>query len=86
VIVGNSKSGYWEYGLEFANDEWKTKPNADGAAIVPYGGDYTGLDTQVFAYKGQVGDGRKTLKTIKDLGKSHYLQRLEGLLNNTKLI
>ncbi|KAI4866634.1 hypothetical protein F4820DRAFT_416220 [Hypoxylon rubiginosum] len=69
VVIGN-KDGYWEYGLQFENSDWQTKPNGDGAPIDLYAGSYEQVPggQETFQYRGQVGDGRKTLNTIKAVG------------------
>lgn len=70
VVVGNSK-GYWEYGLMFDDRSWQTKKNGDGAPIGKYATDYAEVKNaqETFEYKGQVRDGRKTLKSIDPIGK-----------------
>ncbi|KAJ4372648.1 hypothetical protein N0V86_008011 [Didymella sp. IMI 355093] len=66
VIIGNPTKGFWEYGLQFNDKTWLKKPNGDGAAVSSYEGAYIEVEGghEMFEYKGQVKDGRKTLKTI----------------------
>lgn len=74
VVVGNSK-GYYEYGLQFNDKTWLKKPNGDGAAVSSYDGAYIEVKGghEAFEYKGQVKDGRKTLKSIALVGKQQPL-------------
>jgi hypothetical protein len=74
VIVGNSKS-HFEYGLMFDNKDWQKKPNGDGAKVSEYAGDYVEVKGghESYEYKGQVKDGRKTLKSIANIGKQSLL-------------
>ncbi|KXX77835.1 hypothetical protein MMYC01_206976 [Madurella mycetomatis] len=67
VVVGNSK-GYKEYGLQFKDKEWQTKPNGDGAEIMAYSDNYQRVTGERFTYQGQVRDGRKTLNSISTVG------------------
>ncbi|KAI1261158.1 hypothetical protein F5Y18DRAFT_440696 [Xylariaceae sp. FL1019] len=70
VVVGNPTAGYYQYGLQFSDDTWKTLQNADGANIEAYWGPYyeirdkKGKLLETFVYRGQVGDGRRTLNSI----------------------
>ncbi|KAH8702955.1 hypothetical protein GQ44DRAFT_778277 [Phaeosphaeriaceae sp. PMI808] len=68
VVVGNSK-GYYEYGLQFNDKTWQTKPNGDGAAVSDYAGAYVEVKGghESYEYKGQVKDGRKTLNSISTI-------------------
>lgn len=72
VVIGNPSKGYYEYGLQFNDKTWLKKPNGDGAAVSSYDGAYVEVKGghEMFEYKGQVKDGRKTLKTIGTVGKS----------------
>ncbi|KAF1849700.1 uncharacterized protein K460DRAFT_411531 [Cucurbitaria berberidis CBS 394.84] len=71
VVVGNSK-GYFEYGLQFNDKSWQTKPNGDGAPVSEYDGDYIEVKGghESYEYKGQVKDGRKTLKSIATMAET----------------
>lgn len=71
VVIGNPTKGYYEYGLQFEDRSWLTKPNGDGAAVSSYDGPYTEVKggQEMFEYQGQVKDGRKSLKTIGTIGK-----------------
>lgn len=66
VVIGNSK-GYHQYGLMFKGPEWQKKPNGDGVPVFSYAGTYDDAPGEQFTYQGQV-DGRKTHKSISDLG------------------
>jgi hypothetical protein len=70
LVVGNSK-GFYEYGLQFADNGWKSKSNGDGANVDDYSGEYVEVDGggSTYEYQGQVKDGRKTLSSIMKLGK-----------------
>lgn len=70
VVVGNSK-GFYEYGLMFDDPSWQKKANGDGAPVSEYAGAYVEVKggKEAFEYKGQVKDGRKTLKSIGLVGK-----------------
>ncbi|KAK3386853.1 hypothetical protein B0H63DRAFT_141488 [Podospora didyma] len=69
VIVGNAK-GYNEYGLKFNDKTWQKKANGDGAAVSAYAGPYEATKGEALTYKGQVGDGRRTLNSIGTLATS----------------
>ncbi|KAI0181174.1 hypothetical protein GGR52DRAFT_567412 [Hypoxylon sp. FL1284] len=70
VVVGNS-NGFWEYGLQFSSSDALSKPNGDGAAIEAYAGIYIEVPggQESFQYRGQVGDGRKTLNSIGNIAR-----------------
>lgn len=70
VAVGNPSEGYWQYGLEFASGTWKSMPIGDGAPIKAYAFPYSEEQGEVLTYYAQVGDGRKSLKALKPIGKS----------------
>lgn len=69
VVIGNN-GVFWEYGLQFTNNDWQTKPNGDGAPVAAYAGEYVEVPggQETFQYRGQVGDGRKTLNSIGTIG------------------
>ncbi|KAI1370099.1 hypothetical protein F4677DRAFT_458127 [Hypoxylon crocopeplum] len=72
VVIGNDEGGFWEYGLQFENSDWQTKPNGDGAPIDLYANEYVEVrdGQETFQYRGQVGDGRKTLNSIKTIAQN----------------
>ncbi|OTB04209.1 hypothetical protein M426DRAFT_262431 [Hypoxylon sp. CI-4A] len=72
VVIGNDDGGFWEYGLQFENSDWQTKPNGDGAPVDLYAGDYEEVPNgqESYQYRGQVGDGRKTLNSIKTIAQN----------------
>jgi hypothetical protein len=82
VVVGNSK-GYWEYGLQFNDEDWQKKPDGDGAKVSDYAGTYVEVKDghEEFEYKGQVKERKTTFKNIEQTGKSSLVKLKHGTCN-----